>query len=110
MSVNVNYFKSQSKGYDRKAEHGQDALELLDYFRRINRDGLPPPSTAELQEMKIFGLRPVNRIGDLTKGRYNRTHYDFEKIRCPHGVYRWRLHEPSRPGYPKNEKQAVLTL
>ena len=95
--------------YDRPCEHAADALLLLERLRQAARDG-ECPSTAELQAERVYGLRPVNRIGDLVKGKYNRTRYDIERIARGHGVFRWRLHEPSRPGYPKNKKQNVLLL
>jgi len=97
---------------ERRQKHDADALLLLDRFMRIPqntpRNGWP--STAELQAARIYGLRPVNRIGDLKKGKYNGHCYDFEMISCGHGVNRWRLHWPSRPGYPKNKQQTVLHL
>lgn len=97
---------------ERRKEHDADALLLLDRFMRIAqntpRNGWP--STAELQAERIYGLRPVNRIGDLKKGKYNGHCYDFEMIPCGHGVNRWRLHWPNRPGYPKDKRQDVLPL
>lgn len=97
---------------DRRKEHDADALLLLDRFMRIPQDAPLSewPSTAELQAEKIFGLRPVNRIGDLKRGRYNGYCYDFEMISCGHGVNRWRLHWPNRSGFPKSKNQTVLPL
>ncbi|MGC1418440.1 MAG: hypothetical protein WA817_24360 [Candidatus Acidiferrum sp.] len=96
----------------RRKEHDVDALLLLDRFMRIPQDAplAAWPSTAELQSERIFGLRPVNRIGDLKKGEFNHHRYDFEMISCGRGVNRWRLHWPNRPGYPKHKAQAVLSL
>jgi hypothetical protein len=97
---------------ERRKEHGADALQLLDRFMRIPQDAPLSewPSTAELQAERIFGLRPVNRIGDLKKGKFNRHCYDFEMISCGHGVNRWRLHWPNRPGHPKPKNQSILPL
>jgi hypothetical protein len=78
-------------------------------MRQAARDS-ENPSTAELQEERVYGLRPVNRLGDLINGKYNGTRYDIERIYCGHGVYRWRLHEPARPGYPKDKRQNALPL
>lgn len=94
---------------DRRKEHANDALRLLERLRRAARDG-ESPSTADLQREGIFGLRPVNRIGDLIRGSHNGTRYDIERIDCRHGVYRWRLYEPARPGYPKCKRQSALPL
>jgi hypothetical protein len=93
----------------RREEHASDALRLLERLRQAAHHG-EAPSTADLQREGSYGLRPVNRIGDLIKGKHNHTRYDIERIHCPHGVYRWRLHEPARPGYPKNKRQDVLPL
>lgn len=93
--------------YDRQHEHSSDALLLLERLRQASREGLSR-STAELQEERRYGLRPVNRLVDLRKGKYNRHKYDIERIDCGAGVHRWRLHEPNRPGYPKAKRQAVL--
>jgi hypothetical protein len=94
----------------RHKEHGADALRLLACLLSIPqntpRDGWP--STAELQEARIYGLRPVNPLVDLRHGKYNDHRYDIEMISCGHGVNRWRLHWPNRPGYPKNKPQTVL--
>lgn len=95
--------------YSRHNEHCSDALLLLERLRQAARDG-EAPSTADLQREGKYGLRPVNRIADLRRGKHNRTRYDIERIDCPRGVYRWRLHEPARPGYPKNKQQGVLQL
>jgi hypothetical protein len=97
--------------YDRQPEHGADALALLDYLLSIPQTSPLHywPTTAELQDMKIFGLRPVNRKLDLEKGKINGHHYDIEKISCGHGVIRWRLHWPNRPGYPKPKGQEVIS-
>jgi hypothetical protein len=83
---------------------------ILHYFR-----SLPPfssdrecPSSLELIRDGRFGQRPVNRINDLVLGKFDGHRYDFERIRCGRGEYRWRLHEPARPGHPKDSKQTVL--
>jgi hypothetical protein len=95
--------------YDRREEHASDALLLLQKLRQAARDGVYP-STADLQAEGTYGLRPVNRLVDLRHGKYNRTRYDIERMDCGHGVFRWRLHEPNRPGYPKDKRQSVLPL
>jgi len=97
---------------ERRREHESDALRLLDRLMRIPQTTPDSgwPSTAELQAERIYGLRPVNRIGDLRKGKYNHHCYDFEMISCGHGVNRWRLHWPNRPGHPKNKQQTILPL
>jgi hypothetical protein len=81
---------------DRPREHANDALGLLERMRLASKNG-ELPSTAQLQREGAFGLRPVNRIGDLRKGKNLPTYYDIEKIKCGRGVYRWKLHEPPRP-------------
>jgi hypothetical protein len=98
--------------YDRQPEHGVDALRLLDGLMQIPQDTPNSgwPSTAELQAERIYGLRPVNRLGDLKKGRYNGHRYDIEMVSCGHGVNRWRLYWPNRPGYPKDKRQGALPL
>ncbi len=80
----------------RPAEHGCAALRLLERLRKAAREG-ETPSTTDLQSERVYGLRPVNRIGDLIRGKHNSTRYDIERLDCEHGVYRWRLHEPARP-------------
>jgi len=95
--------------YERCAEHTSAALRLLDRLRQAEHDGVYP-STGELQREGNFGLRPINRAGDLIRGKYNGTRYDIERLDCGHGVHRWRLHEPARPGYPKDKRQSVLPL
>jgi hypothetical protein len=95
--------------YSRHKEHTSDALLLLERLRQAARDG-EYPSTAELQREGKYGLRPVNRLGDLAKGKYNGTRYDIQRLDCSRGVYRWRLHEPPRPGYPKDKRQGALAL
>jgi len=95
--------------YGRRAEHTSAALRLLERLRQAARDGVDL-STAELQDERIFGLRPVNRLVDLRRGKYNRTRYDIERLDCGGGVHRWRLHEPARPGFPKDKRQSVLPL
>jgi hypothetical protein len=95
--------------YDRHREHASHSLAALERLRRANREYVYP-STSELQQEGLYGLRPVNRLVDLRHGKYNGTRYDIERINCGHGVYRWRLHEPARPGYPKNKRQTVLHL
>ena len=85
---------------------------VLDYFLGLPAD-LPKqqlPSTQELVMDGRFGIRPPNRINDLVRAKYDGVRYDFERIACGHGVYRWRLHYPARPGYPKHAKQTVLKL
>jgi hypothetical protein len=91
--------------YSRRTEHTSDALLLLERLRQAARDG-EYPSTAELQSEGKYGLRPVNRLGDLVRGKYNGTRYDIERLDCSRGVYRWRLHEPARPGYPKDKPES----
>jgi hypothetical protein len=95
--------------YDRQHEHAADAILLLERLRRANREHIYP-STSELTEERVFGLRPPNRINDLVRGKYNGMRYDVEKINCGHGIFRWRLHEPARPGYPKSKNQTILPL
>ena len=95
--------------YNRQSEHSCAALRLLEHLRGAAHEGVTP-STAELQDERVYGLRPVNRIGDLIRGKHNHTRYDIERIDCPHGVCRWRLHEPAHPGYPKSKSQSVLPL
>ena len=87
-------------------------MSLLDRFMRIPQTTPDSgwPSTAELQAERVYGLRPVNRIGDLKKGKYNGHCYDFEMTSCGRGENRWRLHWPNRPEYPKDEKQIVLPV
>jgi hypothetical protein len=93
--------------YDRQREHASHALAALERLRRANREYVYP-STSELQQEGLFGLRPPNRLNDLARGKYNGVRYDIEKINCGHGIFRWRLHEPARPGYPKNKEQSVI--
>jgi hypothetical protein len=95
--------------YNRPNEHKCASLRLLEGLRQAALKGVAP-STAELQDERIYGLRPVNRIGGLIRGKHNHTRYDIERIDCSHGVYRWRLHEPARHGYPKSKNQSVLPL
>ena len=95
--------------YDRQREHASHALAALERLRRANREHVYP-STSELQQEGLYGLRPPNRFNDLARGKYNGVRYDIEKINCGHGIYRWKLHEPARPGYPKNPRQEVLSL
>jgi len=85
-----------SQRYDRREAHASDALQLLERLREANVNG-ECPSTAQLQREGLFGLRPVNRIGDLRKGKNLSAYFDIQRIKCPHGVYRWKLHEPPRP-------------
>jgi hypothetical protein len=101
-----------SPAYDRGQEHNSHRIALLEYLQSIPQNSPLNywPSTSELQEMKIFGLRPVNRIGDLRDGKIEHYRFDVEKISCGHGVNRWRLHWPNRPGYPKPKSQTVLPL
>src|SRR5262249_17302001 len=89
-----------------------DCAALLEYLLSLPAD-LPDrlcPSTAELTDMKRFGLRPPNRCNDLKLGKFDGHRYDIERIPCGRGVYRWRLHEPAPPGYPKNKQHTVLHL
>jgi hypothetical protein len=95
--------------YERQAEHSADAILLLERLRQANREGVYP-STAELQAEGKYGLRPVNRLVELRHGKYNGTRYDIERLNRGRGVFRWRLHEPNRPGYPKDKTQTVLSL
>jgi hypothetical protein len=81
---------------NRSREHASDDLHLLERFRQANKND-EYPSTAQLQREALFGLRPVNRIGDLRKGKNLPTYYDIQRIKCPRGVFRWKLHEPARP-------------
>lgn len=99
--------QKDSRPGHRPVEHGCAALRLLERLRKAAREG-ETPSTADLQCERVYGLRPVNRIGDLIRGKHNGVRYDIERLDCEHGVYRWRLHEPARPGYPKNKRQEVL--
>lgn len=77
---------------ERQQEHANDALRLLERLRQANGDSATPPSTSDLQREEVFGLRPVNRVGNLRE-----LGYDIEGIKCAHGVWRWKLHEPPRP-------------
>jgi hypothetical protein len=82
---------------------------VLRYFR----EELPRSasvSTLELTRDGRFGLRPPNRINDLVRGKFDGRHYDFEKTKARRGEYHWKLHEPNRPGYPKEKNQTVLSL
>jgi hypothetical protein len=81
---------------DRQEAHDGAARRLLERLRQANKIG-EAPSTAQLQRESVFGLRPVNRIGDLRWGKKLSTYYDIQRIKCSHGVYRWKLHEPPRP-------------
>ena len=103
---------SSRPDYDRQQEHTADGLKLLDYLLTFPQNTPDDRwrSTAELQEMKIFGLRPVNRLVDARKGRYRNHCYDIEGIKFQHGTYRWRLHWPNRPGHPKHKQQTFLNL
>lgn len=98
--------------YDRSQEHNSHSIALLEYFQSIPQDSPLHywPTTSELQDMKRFGLRPVNRIGDLRDGKIEHYRYDIEKISCGHGINRWRFHWPNRPGHPKPKNQTVLPL
>ena len=98
--------------YNRHSEHSADGLRLLDYLLTFpqNTPDNGWPSTAELQEMKIFGLRPVNRLVDARAGKYRSHRYDIERINCGGGIFRWRLYWPNRAGFPKTKNQSVLPL
>jgi hypothetical protein len=50
---------------DRRREHANDALGLLERLRLASKNG-ELPSTAQLQREGAFGLRPVNPIGDFS--------------------------------------------
>ena len=114
MADSIKHFSSQSQ-----ARPGHDLLRnkahcaaVLEYFL-----GLPPdlpkerlPSTLQLILDGRFGIRPVNRINDLLHGKHDGRRYDFERISCGRGVYRWRLHYPARLGYPKPKQQTVMAL
>jgi hypothetical protein len=108
----ISFSNGQSHpGHDRGRDKA-DCAEVLAYFREINR-GRPQyrPSTAELTRDGRFGLRPPNRINDLVRGKFDGHRYDFERISGEkRGEFRWRLHEPNRPGYPKHKNQSVLPL
>jgi len=103
----------------RQYQPGHDLLRnkvhsaaILEYFMGLPAD-LPKeqlPSTQDLMLDGRFGIRPPNRINDLIHGKHDAVRYDFERISCGHGVYRWRLHYPARPGYPKHKNQTVLKL
>ena len=101
-----------SPPYERRKEHGADALRLLAYLMDIPRGASwsACPSTAELQADGRFGLRPVNRLVDLRHGKYNHHRYDIEMRPFGRGVNRWRLHWPNRLGYPKDKRQGTLAL
>lgn len=85
---------------------------ILEFFRGLPRNlsDQQCPSTHDLIAAGRFGVRPPNRINDLVRGKFDGHCYDFERIPCGRGVYRWCLHEPARPGYPKNLKQTLLSL
>ena len=102
----------RASDYDRSQEHNSHSVALLEYFQSIPQDAPLHywPTTSELQDMKRFGLRPVNRIGNLRDGKIEHYRYDIEKIPCGHGVNRWRLHWPNRPGHPKPKEQTVLPI
>jgi hypothetical protein len=104
--------KKSESGYDRGQEHNSHSIALLEYFQSIPQNSPLHywPTTSELQEMKRFGLRPVNRIGDLRDGKIEHYRFDIEKIPCGHGVNRWRFHWPNRPGHPKPKNQTILPL
>lgn len=103
--------RCQNQPDERRKEHESDAMCLLARLRGIPQSAPDEfwPSTAELQREGIFGLRPVNRLVDLRRGKYGHK-YDIEKVNCGHGTFRWRLHEPNRPGHPKDKQQTVLPL
>lgn len=100
-----------SPGHD-SARNKHHCAALLQYFRELPRNlsDKECPSTLELIRDGRFGQRPPNRINNLTHGDFDDHKYDFERISCGRGVYRWRLHEPNRPGYPKDKNQIVLPL
>jgi hypothetical protein len=83
--------KSSLVVYDRRHEHASDAMRLLDRLREAAKR-CECPSTRDLQQEGRYGLRPVNRIGDL-----RRLGHDVERIRCGRSVFCWKLHEPPRP-------------
>jgi hypothetical protein len=98
-----------SPGHD-PARDKAGCRAVLEYFRSLPRylADRECPSSLELIRDGRFGQRPVNRINDLVLGKFDGHRYDFERIRCGRGEYRWRLHEPARAGYPKNKQQTVL--
>lgn len=98
-------------GFDRERDKA-GCRALLEYFRSLpcNLSDSECPSSFDLIVDGRFGQRPVNRINDMVLGKFDGHRYDFERITCGRGVYRWRLHEPNRPGYPKNKSQIVLPL
>lgn len=94
------------------ARNKHHCAALLQYFRELPRtlSGKECPSTLKLIRNGRFGQRPPNRINSLIRGNLDGHKCDFEQISCGRGVYRWRLREPNRPGYPKDKHQTVLTL
>ena len=98
-------------GHD-SARNKHHCAALLQYFRALPHDlsDKECPSTLELIRDGRFGQRPPNRINNLIHGVFDGRKYDFERISCGRGEYRWRLHEPNRPGHPKHKQQTVLNL
>ena len=92
--------KASQPGHDLLRNKAHCAA-ILEYFMGLPTD-LPKeqlPSTQDLMMDGRFGIRPPNRINDLIHGKHDGARYDFERIACGHGVYRWRLHYPARPGW-----------
>jgi len=112
MQTNNTVAEITQDGHD-PARNKHHCAALLRYFREEILHNLPIrlcPSTVELTRDGRFGIRPPNRINDLLRGKFDGHRYDFEKQSFGGGVYRWKLHEPNRPGYPKDKNQNVLSL
>ncbi len=115
-SINSSIHRSQDPITDlvRASRSGNDPSRdnarcriIPEYFRSLPREC---PSSLDLILDGRFGPRPANRLNDLTLGTFDGHHDDIERLACGHGVYRWRLHAPTRPGYPKHKSQALLSL
>ena len=78
--------------YNRGAEHVSPTGRLLERLRQAKRAGECPSSISQLQQAAIFGLSPVNCLGDL-----RRLCLDIHGIKCRNGVYGWELHGPPGP-------------
>lgn len=112
MQTNNTFGEISQDGHD-PARNKHHCAALLRYFREEILHNLPIrlcPSTVELTRDGRFGIRPPNRINDLLRGKFDGHRYDFEKQSFGRGVYRWKLHEPNRPGFPKSKNQTVLQL
>jgi hypothetical protein len=68
---------------DRREEHVDDALRLLERLREVGPAGI---TTGELIREGRYGLRPPNRVKDLRDGGH-----DIETRRESHGVARFVL-------------------